>query len=277
MNRMSLTSRFCCVALSLVSLSTMALAGSSLAPHRAFYTLEAARLDSKGGVTSISGKLAYEITGSDCDGYAISYRFGSRYTQGEGEPQLFDLRMTSYETSDGKEMNMEQKQFMNARLDKETKLKAKLLPNAPGEANFDGTEASKVTFDATAIFPTAFQKKLMDDALKGNTHTTAVVFDGTENEKASRAVGFIGAKKQDSHIVSGADTATLDGLNKLAYWPVTVSYFDLDAKADGEPNYTASFKMLENGVSTDLVMDYGTYALKGKLEKIEMLKTETCN
>jgi hypothetical protein len=34
--------------------------------------------------------------------------------------------------------------------------------------------------------------------------------------------------------------------------------------------------MLANGVSTDLVLDYGSYALKGKLEKIEMLKADAC-
>jgi hypothetical protein len=55
-----------------------------------------------------------------------------------------------------------------------------------------------------------------------------------------------------------------------------VSYYSLDAKGDEQPTYSASFNMLENGVSTDLVLDYGTYSLKGKLERIEMLKAETC-
>ena len=38
---------------------------ASLAPHRAFYDLEVGRLDSGAGISAISGKLAYEITGSD--------------------------------------------------------------------------------------------------------------------------------------------------------------------------------------------------------------------
>ena len=58
---------------------------------------------------------------------------------------------------------------------------------------------------------------------------------------------------------------------------MTVSYYDVDSKDDQPPTYSASFNMLENGVSTDLVLDYGSYALKGKLQKIEMLKAESCN
>ena len=48
------------------------------------------------------------------------------------------------------------------------------------------------------------------------------------------------------------------------------------AKGDDLPTYTASFTMLENGVSTNLLMDYGAYALRGRLEKIEMLQPEEC-
>ena len=124
--------------------------------------------------------------------------------------------------------------------------------------------------------PTDAGYLLMDDAEKGETRSSALVYEGSDEDKASRAISFIGAKKPGSTLSSGADSTTLDSLNKLPYWPVTVSYYAVDAKGDDQPTYSASFNMLENGVSTDLVLDYGTYALKGKLEKIEMLKPDTC-
>ena len=83
MNRMMLTRRFCCMALVAAALPAQAFAAVNLAPHRAFYMLEALRLDDKGGISAISGKLAYEITGNECDGYAVSYRIANRYIQGE--------------------------------------------------------------------------------------------------------------------------------------------------------------------------------------------------
>jgi hypothetical protein len=277
MNRITLTRRFCCMALVATFLPAQAFAGANLAPHRAYYVLEASRLDDKGGISAIAGKLAYEITGNDCEGYAVNYRIANRYVQGEGDPQTMDIQLTSFESGDGLELDMRQKQFVNASLEAESRVKAKKPKDgSKGEGELEGKEKKSFDIDASAIFPTAFQKKLMDDAEKGETRSSSLVYEGSDDDKASRAISFIGAKKLGSTIATGADASTLDVLNKLPYWPVTVSYYAVDAKGDDQPTYSASFNMLENGVSTDLVLDYGSYALKGKLEKIELLKTDAC-
>jgi hypothetical protein len=276
MNRVLLTRCFCATALSVVVMADTASA-ASLAPHRAFYVLEADRLDDKGGITAIAGKLAYEITGNDCDGYAVNYRVANRYVQGESSPQTVDIQMTSFESGDGRELDMKQKSYNNGSLDSETRVKAsKPKEGGVGSGELEAKENKTFEILADAIFPTAWQKQLMIAAEKGESRAAAVVFEGSDDQKSTRAIGFIGAKKSVGKMTLGADAATLDGLNKLPFWPVTVSYYNLDAKGDEPPTYSASFNMLENGVSTDLILDYGTYALKGKLEKIEMLKAETC-
>jgi EipB-like len=278
MNRMLLTRRFCCMALATVFGPVQALAAVNLAPHRAYYVLEALRLDDKGGISAISGKLAYEITGNDCEGYAVNYRIANRYIQGEGSAQTMDIQMTSFESGDGKDLDMRQKQYVNGALDSETRVKAKATGDGKaGSGELEAKENKSFEIDAAAIFPTAFQKQLMIDAAKGQSRSTATVFEGSDDTKSVKAVGFIGAKRESGKIAAGTDATTLDTLNKLPVWPVTVSYYNIDSRADEPPTYSASFNMLENGVSTDLVLDYGSYALKGKLEKIEMLKADTCN
>ena len=42
------------------------------------------------------------------------------------------------------------------------------------------------------------------------------------------------------------------------------------------PTYQMSFTLYENGVTNDLVMDYGDYALSGSLEEIEPLADQGC-
>jgi EipB-like len=277
MNRMMLTRRFCCMTLAAVAIPAQAMADMTLAPHRAFYVLEADKLDNKGGVSAIAGKLAYEITGSECEGYAVNYRIANRYIQGEGSPQTMDVQLNSFESGDGLELDMKQKQYVNASLESETRVKAKKPKDGgPVTGEMEGKETKTFTVDATAIFPTAFQRKLMQDAEKGESRSVSLVYEGSDDVKPSKAISFIGGKKQGTVVPSGADASTLEALNKLPYWPVTVSYYDINAKGDDEPTYAASFNMLENGVSTDLVLDYGSYTLKGKLEKIEMLKAEPC-
>jgi hypothetical protein len=112
----------------------------------------------------------------------------------------------------------------------------------------------------------------MDAALRGESRTVATVYEGSEDEKSMRAISFIGTKKP----VTGLPQAEAGALSQATAWPVTVSYYAEDARDDEQPLYQASFLMLDNGISTNLVLDYGNYALSGKLTKLELLKADSC-
>ena len=71
----------------------------------------------------------------------------------------------------------------------------------------------------------------------------------------------------------GADSPLRNGVRS---WPVSVGYFDptkptKDDFGEEMPSYQMSFTLYENGVTNDLVMDYGDYALGGSLKTIEPL------
>ena len=56
-------------------------------------------------------------------------------------------------------------------------------------------------------------------------------------------------------------------MKTLTRWPVTVSYYDRDAKTkEGEqtPVYAMSFELFENGVSRALVLDYNDFRDRGR-------------
>ena len=71
-------------------------------------------------------------------------------------------------------------------------------------------------------------------------------------------------------------------MKPLTRWPVTVSYFDRDAKVkEGEqsPVYAMSFELFENGVSRSLVLDYNDFVIAGALGKFDVKDvkdTKTC-
>ena len=60
-------------------------------------------------------------------------------------------------------------------------------------------------------------------------------------------------------------------------WPVTISYFDR-SKQGGEqtPVYTIKFELYENGVSRDLLLDYGDFAIRGTMSTLELRNTRPC-
>jgi hypothetical protein len=252
---------------------------AQLAPHRAFYTLEASRVDDGSGFSQINGKLAYEITGSDCEGYAVSYRVANRYVQAEGQSQVTDTQLTSFESGDGLELDMRQKQFNNSRLENENTIKVKKAKAGfAGQGELKGGQTGDKSFetDPLSIFPTDFQKQLLDAAMKGETRFNALVYEGSDADKSMKAISFIGGRKSADMLKDAQTDKAVKSLGKMAYWPVTVSYYAADATGDDAPIYQASFSMLENGISTDLLLDYGPYALAGKLNKLEILPAEAC-
>ncbi len=246
---------------------------ATLAPHRAFYDLDIKRLETGNNITSVKGRLAYEITGSPCDGYAVNYRIANRIVYTEGAPQVIDNQMTSWEAGDGLELDVTQKQFVDSKLNSESRIKVKKWSSSdPGKGQITSTQSKDFETDPAAIFPSRYQVKLIEAALKGDQRDVSLVYEGSEDEKVMRAISFIGPKR----LVTGLPKQDEGELASATAWPVSISYYGNTEHGDEQPLYQASFLMLENGISTELVLDYGTYALNGKLSKLELLKADSC-
>jgi hypothetical protein len=71
------------------------------------------------------------------------------------------------------------------------------------------------------------------------------------------------------------DTQTASALSGIRRWPVVISYFN-EAAGDAPPDYTLSFDLYENGVSGSLKLDYGAFALRANLRKLEILPATAC-
>jgi EipB-like len=248
----------------------------TLASHRAIYDLEISRLDSGSGYSNVEGRLAYELTGSACEGWAVNYRIANRYVLPEKPAQILDTQLTTWESGDGLEMNLSQKQFVDSSLDSEERINVK-RPKLGAEAHGEMTKPKDEEFTVAgeALFPSTHQTKLLNAALNGESRDVSLVFDGSDGSKTYKAISFIGRKRAPGSFSVDQANSVTEPLRGIASWPMTVSYYPAEGGAD-TPSYQSSFNMYENGVSTDLVLDYGTYALKGKLSKLDMLKADTC-
>ena len=68
--------------------------------------------------------------------------------------------------------------------------------------------------------------------------------------------------------------ATRSPLLERPGWRVRLAFFPVDASAE-KPDY-AGMRLLDNGVSQDMVIDYGEYAIRAKLDDIEPLSKPNC-
>ncbi len=113
---------------------------------------------------------------------------------------------------------------------------------------------------------------MIDAAEAGQRVVERDIFDGSDGgDTIYRTTTMIGTPR------TGTATGPAAALGDTTRWPVTVSYFDPEGTGDQTPDYTISFDLWANGVSSDMTMDYGDFALTGTLRQYEALPETKCD
>jgi hypothetical protein len=263
---------FAACALATGALAPSGVSAATLIPHRAVYDLRLAdpqtSLQESSG--SISGRMVYEFTGAACEGYTVNFRFVLQSTDGEGQPTVTDLRTSNFEDGPGREFQFVSKTYTNTVLTDDVKGTAK-RDDTGIKVDVVTPEAKSLSLAPSVLFPTAHLLHIIEAAERGETVIEQDVFDGSEGgSKLYRTTTIIGRERP------AAATGPAAKIGTMRRWPVTVSYFDTSTTGDLTPDYAISFDLWENGVSSDLTMDYGDFALEGKLANYEPLPVPKC-
>ena len=128
---------------------------------------------------------------------------------------------------------------------------------------------------AESRFPTEHMLDVIQNAKEGKRFFEARVFDGSDDGDKSLATTTI-VGKQVTPVADETDAGNAGAFARTAFWPVTIAYFNENAKTDALPVYRMSFKLYENGITRDLTMDYGEFSLTGRLAKLELFKQQEC-
>lgn len=253
----------------LLSTTIMAAAQPTLAPHRAVYDIALDQASDRSGITGITGRMVYEFNGSACEGYTVSFRFVTQIDT-EDASRVTDQQTSTYEDADGKSFNFVTKSFVDRSLDREIKGVAK-REDGSTVVDIDKPQVSEVKLAATQ-FPTQHLVELIGKAESGETFYETNLFDGSEDaDRIMTTTVVIG--KAETPAVNDEEFPAAKSIKPDRFWPVSMAYFDL-SKDDGEetPQYRIDFKLHENGVTRDLVMDYGDFSMKGKLVDLAMFE-----
>jgi envelope integrity protein B len=258
-------------------LAATAADAATIVPHRAIYDLRLARANQGASLSSVDGRLAFEVAGSTCGGWTISFRMVNQFRPADGAVKLIDTQSTSYESGDGLDLRYSQKEFIDNRLDQESRVKvSRQEAQGAGKGRIELPVSNDFTIPAEAMFPMRHQLKLMESARAGETWDTSLLYDGSDGDKTFRAISFIGKRKDAGSNTRDKPNAQAAVLAGLPSWPMTISYYNVAGGDQDTPVYQIGFDMYENGVATGLVLDYGDFALDGELANLELLDAETC-
>lgn len=250
---------------------TSSAARIKLTPHKAVYDLVLDASKPSKSIEAARGRIAFDFTGDACEGYALSFRQVTQLTS-EGGPRTIDARTTSFEAGDGASYRF--------KTESSTGTGPADIVDGTAEKSNGGYEVKlrQPTVEthrepADALFPNAQMKAVIAAALAGQTTLNVRLYDGANSGKeVYDTLSVIGKP------ITGKPSETplqRPEFETIARWPVTISYFKVGS-GESTPSYTISFELYENGVTGAVKLDYGAFALRGTLTRLDLLPAQDC-
>ncbi|MFN0263851.1 EipB family protein [Tepidamorphus sp. 3E244] len=256
-------------------------AQADLMPHRAVYDIKLERADEAGNIASFSGRMVVEVLATDCEGLATNSRYVFRSANSEGATLVTDLRTAQWESRDANTFRFTNRRYDDANLTEET--------NGNAERTGEGVEIAitmpqrnSLEFGEDVMFPTQHLNRLIQAGRTGQRTLSARIYEGSDpGTQIYDTFAVIGPKRLDRH-GSGLARAKLED---VPHWPVTVAYFhgegseneDETVGGEEEPIYSISSTLYENGVSSDILLDYGNFSLRGNLSALTFPDQGRCS
>lgn len=255
--------------------------GVSLAPHQAVYEISLERASTASGITEMSGRMVYEIAGGTCSGYTQNMRFVTRVIDRNGNAVVNDLRTSSWEAAAGDKLRFNLSQYRGSELTETTEGEADREKSGSGiDIELSKPAARALQMEGKVYFPVQHSIALLKAAREGRRQFPAKLYDGSEQgETVYETNSFIGNELSKDAVLSGFPEQFRrdSGFNELPAWPVAISYYEPEARGiDAPPSYELAFRFHENGVSSNLLIDYGDFAIRGQLTDLKMLEAEEC-
>jgi len=250
-------------------------AAADVSPHRALYILSLESAKASSGVAGASGGMYYEW-GETCDGWTVEQRFRLRLLYSEEGAVDMNSTLVTWESKDGLRYRFNERRLRNGEVEDDIHGEAHLDGKGKGGlAEFERPEQSTLKLPEGTLFPTEHTLVLIDRALAGDQFVSRKVFDGAAVENAGQITAVIGPQlKPDPNPQKPLDNPLL----QRPSWRVSLAFFPADAgNSDSDtPDYELRMRLLDNGVSQDMSLDYGDYVLRAKLDEIEALPKPSC-
>lgn len=243
--------------------------GKALVSHRAFYGLSVARLDPRNYRQGVAGGLSLEFVNA-CDAYVLNQRFVIE-TSTEDGPVLNDMVLNSWESHDGREFRFKLKDEVNGDLEQQLDGEAKLAGEGRSEVRFTLPPDTELALPDGTMFPTEHTIRLLALARAGANWLHAPVYDGSSADSYIEVGGFIGGELGPEP----GERPVLKPLKGQRSWHIRLAYFT-SGKSQDTPDYEIGYRLYENGIADDIVFDYGDYAIRASLQKLEIRPRDGC-
>lgn len=248
-------------------------AGVPIAPHRAVYDFKMGTSVGTKGPADARGRIVFELRGDACTGYSVNFRQATTVTSSQGLTQTADVRSATHEDADGKNFRFRIETLSQG---SGGRLIEGMAEKSPGGLSIKLAKPApaKIDLGVNVTFPMQQTLLTLAAARKGERVLELKTFDGSDTgKKVYHSLQIIGAPiSKPSNDLANAQPA----MKNMKRWRVIASNFDLK-NIDAPALYKLRFDMWDNGISSNVTIDYGSFTLIGKMSKLELFPTKPCS
>lgn len=250
---------------------------NDIAPHKAIYKLRMISKNSSTQLSNISGEMFYEWS-HDCSAWITDHRFNLFYEYADSPSVTVTTDFSTYETFSGKTFEFNAQRKRNGELYEETRGTAQLgkkKKNPSGEAVYKNPEGLVYQLPKGTVFPMTHTIRLLEQAKAGKPFYSTTVFDGSDEDGPVLINAFIGKPINAMAQVSPSKNLEATLINTPA-WKVRMAFFPLESQKE-TADYEIDMVLHENGVISDMTIDYFEFSIAQTLIAIEAIEDENCN
>lgn len=263
--------RFLAYALAAAFLPLPALAALPAAPEsqltgqNAVYTLTLSKLRTH-NITGATGRLRLQVV-DGCTGWASDQRMTLIVRNVDGSLSKSVSDYTTWESKNGKTFTFTVRQGNGSGAMKvvDSGTATHTGPDNSGVVKFNVPANLVISLPVGTLFPMQHTEALLAAAKDRKVFISPLLFDGTSADGASSTfVTIFGYRQQ-------GDTVWPE-LDHYASANVSIAFFPRKNQ-DSTPDFGASMRYFENGVTTNLVLDFGDFVMNGKLVSLNVPKS----
>jgi hypothetical protein len=241
-----------------------------IAPHRAVYVLELGRTRQGGNVHRARGALVMEWAKS-CSGWTVKQRLKLDLTDGEGNTVETDSNFSSFEALDGLSYRFTTRNTRGGQVTEDLQGSARIeAPGGKGTADFTQPKGTRYDLPKGTLFPTRHMMDLIAAARRGERVAYRTIFDGASLDGPLGVNAVMG-----QHRAKATGNWAREPLTNRPSWYMRLAFFPLK-ESKAEPDYELGLRVFDNAVADDFELDYGSFTIRAKMEKIDALERPKC-
>lgn len=247
-----------------------------LKPHKALYDINLVATRSGAQVVNISGKMYYELK-STCDAWITDHRFNLFYEYADSPAMNITSDFATFEEFGGGEFSFSARRKRDNNLYEELRGGATVPKSGIGLADYSMPQDLEFKLKEGTLFPIGHTVQMINHAHEGKDFFTAAVFDGSDDKGPVEINTFIGKEVNPMKFVKPSKELDMGMLNNQA-WKIRMAVFPLvgEDQAEAASDYEMDIIFHENGVISDMLVDYDNFSVSQKLVALESLDAEKC-